>query len=90
MLTIQPHLITDKEYLRETIKYAVNCGVMEQWNLTRRVGYPPKEGMEVKPDAYGIRSITEEEYQTRVADDSDSNWVESTEEMLLRKLEPVS
>lgn len=87
MLTIQPHLITDKGYLGETINYAVNCGVVEQWLLTRNVGYPPKEGMEVKPNAYGIRSITEEEYRTLVPD---PNWLDSTEEMILRKLEPVS
>ncbi|KAG5521357.1 hypothetical protein RHGRI_033799 [Rhododendron griersonianum] len=85
MLTNQPHLITDKGYLGETIKYAVNCGVVEQWLLTRNVGYPPKEGMEVKPNAYGIRSITEEEYRTLVPD---PNWLDSTEEMILRKLEP--
>ncbi|KAH7833639.1 hypothetical protein Vadar_008335 [Vaccinium darrowii] len=83
MLTIQPHLITDTEYLGETIKYAVNCGVMEQWLLNRKVGYPPKEGMEVEPDAYGIRSITEEEYRTLVPG---PNWIDSMYDMERRKL----
>ncbi|KAA8532883.1 hypothetical protein F0562_033000 [Nyssa sinensis] len=46
MLTVQPHLITDKGYLERTIKYAVNCGVIEQWLQARTRGFPPKEGME--------------------------------------------
>ncbi|XP_052186527.1 fructokinase-like 2, chloroplastic [Diospyros lotus] len=68
MLIAQPHLITDKGYLEQTIKYAINCGVIDQWALTRTCGFPPKEGMEddVEPDPNGIRSITEKEYRTRV------------------------
>ncbi|CAK9142431.1 unnamed protein product [Ilex paraguariensis] len=68
MLTIQPHLITDKVYLEHTIKYAINCGVIDQWMQARMRGYPPKEGMEadVSPDFNGIRSITEREYCTLV------------------------
>ncbi|KAF5945451.1 hypothetical protein HYC85_015679 [Camellia sinensis] len=66
MLTVQPHLITDKGYLEQSVKYAVNCGVIDQWRLARTVGFPPKEGMEenVEPDPNGIRSITEREYRT--------------------------
>nr|GMD81677.1 fructokinase-like 2, chloroplastic [Ipomoea batatas] len=57
MLTVQPHLVTDKGYLEQTIKYAISCGVVDQWLLARRYGYPPKEGMEddVVPDPHGIR-----------------------------------
>ncbi|THG02688.1 hypothetical protein TEA_003047 [Camellia sinensis var. sinensis] len=43
MLTVQPHLITDKGYLEQSVKYAVNCGVIDQWRLARTVGFPPKE-----------------------------------------------
>lgn len=68
MLTIQPHLITDKKYLERTIKYAISCGVIDQWLQARIRGFPPKEGMEedVIPDANGIKSITEREYRTLV------------------------
>lgn len=66
MLTDQPHLITDKEYLEHSINYAINCGVIDQWKLARTLGFPPKEDMaeEPVPDANGIRSITEEEFRT--------------------------
>ncbi|KAL9423572.1 hypothetical protein AB3S75_035623 [Citrus x aurantiifolia] len=66
MLTVQPHLITDKGYLVRTIKYGIDCGVRDQWSQARTLGYPPKEGMEeeVEPDPYGIRSMTEKEYRT--------------------------
>lgn len=69
MLTVQPHLITDKDYLEHTIKYAIDCGVIDQWLLGRASGFPPKEDMEeVTPDPDGIRSITEMEYR-RLADE---------------------
>lgn len=66
MLTVQPDLITDKEYLEHSIKYAIDCGVIDQWILGRVRGYPPVEGMEedITPDPYGIKSITETEYRT--------------------------
>ncbi|OAY59360.1 fructokinase-like 2, chloroplastic [Manihot esculenta] len=65
MLSVQPHLITDKGYLEQTIKYAINCGVIDQWLLGRMRGFPPKEYMEeVEPDPNGIMSITEKEYRT--------------------------
>lgn len=65
MLTVQPHLITDRGYLERSIRYAINCGVIDQWLLARQRGYPPKEDMEeVVPDQNGIRSITEREYRT--------------------------
>lgn len=66
MLTVQPHLLTDKGYLERTIKYAIDCGVTDQWLLARTCGFPPKEDMEeeVEPDPYAIRSITEKEYRT--------------------------
>lgn len=65
-LTVQPHLITDKGYLEQTVKYAIQCGVIDQWLLGQMRGHPPKEGMEeeVVPDQNGIRSITQTEYRT--------------------------
>ncbi|KAK6931363.1 Carbohydrate kinase PfkB [Dillenia turbinata] len=65
MLTVQPHLITDKGYLEHTIKYAIDSGIVDQWALARTRGFPPKDDMEgVVPDQNGIRSITEVEYRT--------------------------
>ncbi|CAN4122046.1 unnamed protein product [Withania somnifera] len=68
MLTVQPHLMTDKGYLERSLKYAISCGVVDQWLQARRLGYPPKEGMEddVVPDDHGIKSVTEREYRTLV------------------------
>lgn len=64
MLTVQPDLITDNEYLERTLKYAIDCGVIDQWKLARTRGFPPKEDMEeVEPDPNGIRSISEKEYR---------------------------
>ncbi|KAM5567429.1 fructokinase-like 2, chloroplastic [Rosa sericea] len=65
MLTVQPHLVTDREYLEHTIEYAIDCGVIDQWLLGRSSGFPPKEDMEeVVTDPDGIRSVTEMEYRT--------------------------
>ncbi|KAK6157822.1 hypothetical protein DH2020_012070 [Rehmannia glutinosa] len=67
MLTVQPHLISDRGYLERTIKYAISCGVIDQWLQARKLGYPAKEGMEdVVSDPHGIKSITEKEYRTLV------------------------
>ncbi|KAG9439680.1 hypothetical protein H6P81_019845 [Aristolochia fimbriata] len=60
MLTIQPELATDKGYLQHTIKYASNCGSVEQWIVGRVRGFPLKEG--VQPN--GVKSITEREWRT--------------------------
>ncbi|XVE91638.1 hypothetical protein REPUB_Repub01dG0027100 [Reevesia pubescens] len=46
MLTAQPDLITDKGYLEHTIKYAIDCGVIDQWLVARTRGFPPREGIE--------------------------------------------
>lgn len=71
MLTVQPHLISDKGYLEHTIKYAISCGVIDQWLQARALGYPAKEGMDdVVSDPQGIRSITEREYRTLVPSSS--------------------
>lgn len=66
MLTVQPDLITDKGYIEQTIKYAINCGVTDQWLLGQTRGFPPEEDREeeVIPDPNGIRSLTEMEYLT--------------------------
>ncbi|CAN1314160.1 Fructokinase-like 2, chloroplastic [Linum perenne] len=62
MLTVQPHLITDQGYLKRSIQYAIDCGVIDQWLLARTRGFPPLEEMdEVEPDPSDIRSITEHE-----------------------------
>ncbi|KAL2349139.1 hypothetical protein Fmac_003139 [Flemingia macrophylla] len=67
MLTVQPDLLTDKGYLEHSIKYAIDCGVIDQWILGRVRGFPPNEDMEdITPDPNGIRSISEEEYRTVV------------------------
>ncbi|GAB4829037.1 hypothetical protein Ancab_018696 [Ancistrocladus abbreviatus] len=62
MLTVQPHLMTDKGYLEHSIKYAIKCGVISQWMLGRQCGFPPKDGLpkeELVPDQDGITSITQ-------------------------------
>ncbi|KAL5100046.1 hypothetical protein RYX36_004373 [Vicia faba] len=66
MLTVQPDLITDKGYLEHSIKYAIDCGVIDQWINGRVRGIPPEEDMEgdINPDSFGIKSITETEYRT--------------------------
>ncbi|KAL0284979.1 UNVERIFIED_CONTAM: Fructokinase-like 2, chloroplastic [Sesamum angustifolium] len=67
MLTVQPHLISDKGYLERTVKYAISCGVIDQWLQARSLGFPAKEGMEdAVPDPNGIKSVTEREYRTLV------------------------
>lgn len=64
MLTVQPHLVTDKGYLEHTIKYAINCGVIDQWLFARICGFPPKEGMDVPEDEdRRFKSITEREFR---------------------------
>lgn len=81
MLSVQPDLITDKGYLEHTIKYAIDCGVIDQWIVSRTRGFPPKEGIQEEgekeqdeedddddtvPDPNGIRSISEREHRTLV------------------------
>ncbi|GAB2220609.1 hypothetical protein Drorol1_Dr00008270 [Drosera rotundifolia] len=65
MLVLQLHLITDKGYLEQSIKYAISCGVTSQWLLGRKQGFPPKEGLEeeVAPDLDGIISLTEKQFR---------------------------
>ncbi|PIN03249.1 Ribokinase [Handroanthus impetiginosus] len=71
MLTVQPHLISDKGHLERTVKYAISCGVIDQWLQARRLGFPAKEGFEdVEADSNGIKSITEKEYRTVVPSSS--------------------
>ncbi|CAM8916178.1 unnamed protein product [Rhodiola kirilowii] len=53
MLTVQPDLITDKAYIEHTIKYAIDCGVIDQWCQARIRGFPADEDSEddeVEPD----------------------------------------
>ncbi|KAK1316071.1 Fructokinase-2 [Acorus calamus] len=65
MLTVQPHLVTDQGYLKHSIKYAIDCGVIDQWLLARIRGFPPQEEMEgssIKPN--GVISVSEKEHRT--------------------------
>lgn len=90
MLTVQPDLVTDKEYLENTIKYAVDCGVIDQWLLGRTRGFPHREEMGEEPEAdeNGIRSVTEKEYRT-LENDSDPEGYMPQPEMECRPVKPV-
>ncbi|CAH2066314.1 unnamed protein product [Thlaspi arvense] len=102
MLTIQPDLINDKGYLERTARYAIECGVVDQWLLAQTRGYPPKDDMEeeddddddedeVESNPDGIRSITEREYRTsKPYDEPDGPYVmKPVEEREYRRLELV-
>ncbi|CAL4934676.1 unnamed protein product [Urochloa decumbens] len=64
MLAINPHLVTDKVYLHRAVKYAIKCGVTDQWVLARERGFLPKERADPTSEQYKVRSITEREYRT--------------------------
>ncbi|CAN6292747.1 unnamed protein product [Urochloa humidicola] len=64
MLAINPHLVTDKAYLHRAVKYAIKCGVIDQWVLARERGFLPKERADPTSEQYEVRSITEREYRT--------------------------
>lgn len=102
MLTVQPDLMNDKGYLERTARYAIECGVVDQWLLAQTRGYPPKDDMEededdddedeeMESDPNGIRSITEREYRTsKPYDEPDGPYVmKPEEEREYRKLELV-
>ncbi|KAG2253704.1 hypothetical protein Bca52824_083840 [Brassica carinata] len=104
MLTVQPDLMNDKGYLERTARYAIECGVVDQWLLAQTRGYPPKDDMEegeeddddeeedeMESDPNGIRSITEREYRTsKPYDEPDGPYVmKPVEEREYRKLELV-
>lgn len=65
MLTVQPHLVTNKGYLEHMIKYAINCGVIDQWLHARIMGFPSKEGVDSSHSTERrLLSISEKEYRT--------------------------
>lgn len=64
MLAANPHLVTDKVYLHKAVKYAIKCGVIDQWILARERGFLPKEREDPTNEQYEVRSITEREYRT--------------------------
>ncbi|XP_078430133.1 fructokinase-like protein [Wolffia australiana] len=66
MMSVQPHLMADKEYLRHMSKYAITCGVIDQWTAARVSGFPCKEGFDGVLDGNGARSISEKEFRTVV------------------------
>ncbi|XP_023731289.1 fructokinase-like 2, chloroplastic [Lactuca sativa] len=68
-LIVQPHLMTDKEYLVHSIDYAINRGVTQQWLQARTRGYPPKPGMEDDEffsDPNGLRTISQKAFRTLI------------------------
>lgn len=93
MLTVQPDLMTDQGYLERSVKYAAECGVIDQWLLGRALGFPPRDGMEeeVEPDENGIRSVTEREYRTVKSEEmvpDESKRILLSTKMDYDKLEP--
>ena len=67
MISVQPHLATDKEYLHHMTKYAITCGIIEQWTAARVHGFPLKEGFEGVLNGNGVRTIPEKEFRTVVS-----------------------
>nr|TKV92598.1 hypothetical protein SEVIR_9G171600v2 [Setaria viridis] len=57
-------IVADKVYLHKAVKYAIKCGVLDQWVLARERGFLPKERADPTSEQYEVRSITEREYRT--------------------------
>jgi hypothetical protein len=64
MLSINPHLATDKVYLHRAAKHAIKCGVIDQWLIARERGFPPRERVDLTGEHDHVRFITEKEYRT--------------------------
>ncbi|EEE59468.1 hypothetical protein OsJ_11670 [Oryza sativa Japonica Group] len=64
MLAINPHLVTDKDYLHTAMKHAITCGVIDQWLLARERGFLPRERADPTSEQFGVRFVTEKEYRT--------------------------
>lgn len=64
MLSINPHLVTDKVYLHKTVKHAIKCGVIDQWLIARERGFLPRERADPTGEQDEARFITETEYRT--------------------------
>uniref|UniRef100_A0A0D9VW72 Carbohydrate kinase PfkB domain-containing protein n=1 Tax=Leersia perrieri TaxID=77586 RepID=A0A0D9VW72_9ORYZ len=64
MLAINPHLVTDKDYLHSAIKHAITCGVIDQWLLARERGFLPRETEDPTSEHFEARFVTEKEYRT--------------------------
>ncbi|VAH24409.1 unnamed protein product [Triticum turgidum subsp. durum] len=64
MLSINPHLVTDKVYLHKTAKHAIKCGVIDQWLAARERGFLPRGIAEPSSEHDEARFITEREYRT--------------------------
>lgn len=64
MLSINPHLVTDKVYLHKTVKHATKCGVIDQWLIARERGFLPRERADPTGEQDEARFITETEYRT--------------------------
>ncbi|CAM0943930.1 unnamed protein product [Alopecurus aequalis] len=64
MLSINPHLATDKVYLHKAAKHAIKCGVIDQWLIARERGFLPRERADPTGEREEARFITEREYLT--------------------------
>jgi hypothetical protein len=64
MLSINPHLATDKVYLHKASKHAIKCGVIDQWLVARERGFLPSERRDPTGEQNEVRFITEREYRT--------------------------
>ncbi|MFQ6637478.1 hypothetical protein Gotur_013394 [Gossypium turneri] len=77
-----PDLITDTGYLEHTIKYAIDCGVIDQWIVSRTRGFPPKEGIQEE----GEKEQEEEEDDNDDDTVPDPNGIRSISERKYRTL----
>ncbi|XVE74366.1 hypothetical protein DITRI_Ditri12bG0011000 [Diplodiscus trichospermus] len=84
MLTIQPDLITDKGYLERTIRYAIDCGVIDQWLVARSRGFPPREGIKEEGEEEKENQQEEGEEEEEVV--PDPNGIRSITEREYRTL----
>uniref|UniRef100_A0ACD5UXF6 Uncharacterized protein n=2 Tax=Avena sativa TaxID=4498 RepID=A0ACD5UXF6_AVESA len=64
MLSINPHLVTDKVYLHRAAKHAIKCGVIDQWLIARERGFLPRGRADPSSEQDEVRFITEKEYRT--------------------------
>ncbi|KAK8993708.1 hypothetical protein V6N11_007930 [Hibiscus sabdariffa] len=87
MLTAQPDLITDKGYLEHTLKYAIDCGVIDQWLVSRTRGFPPREGIEEEEEEEEEEEKEQEDEEEEEEDTvPDPNGIRSITEREYRTL----
>ncbi|KAK8659329.1 hypothetical protein V6N13_029534 [Hibiscus sabdariffa] len=86
MLTAQPDLITDKGYLEHTLKYAIDCGVIDQWLVSRTRGFPPREGIEEEEEEEEEEEKEQEDEEEEEDTVPDPNGIRSITEREYRTL----